>query len=159
MSAQILPSAFARPEYKPSTGFWPEMHAAVSLIAFGAFALACVAGVMYLVQERLLKKHHLNSVFHALPPIANLSVAVQRLMLAGVVLLAGGIGAGFFVDRSTMREPVAVILWAIGVWLLYGVVLVLRLTHRFSPRRIAWMAVAAFTIALITLTAMSYVHL
>ena len=34
---------------------WLELHASISLIAYGAFALACVAGLMYLVQERQLK--------------------------------------------------------------------------------------------------------
>ena len=58
--AQLQPSAWTPPVHKPSTGFWPEMHAAVSMIAYGAFALACVAGVMYLVQERLLKQHRLK---------------------------------------------------------------------------------------------------
>jgi HemX protein len=36
---------------------WLETHAAISIIAYGAFALACVAGVMYLIQERQLKTH------------------------------------------------------------------------------------------------------
>src|SRR3989440_4202645 len=31
---------------------WLEFHASMSLVAYGAFALACIAGVMYLVQER-----------------------------------------------------------------------------------------------------------
>src|ERR1039457_1804812 len=29
---------------------WLEFHASISLIAYGAFALACIAGLMYLVQ-------------------------------------------------------------------------------------------------------------
>ena len=42
---------------------WLEFHASMSLVAYGAFALACVAGVMYLVQERQLKTHQLRSIF------------------------------------------------------------------------------------------------
>src|SRR6476646_8213260 len=38
-----------------------EFHASVSLIAYGTFALACIAGVMYLLQERQLKTHHVHS--------------------------------------------------------------------------------------------------
>src|SRR5436190_17891289 len=38
---------------------WLEFHASICLIAYGAFALACIAGVMYLVQERQLKTHEL----------------------------------------------------------------------------------------------------
>src|SRR6266852_227489 len=48
---------------------WLEFHASISLIAYGAFALACVAGLMYLVQERQLKRHQLNSLFYYFPPL------------------------------------------------------------------------------------------
>ena len=43
---------------------WLEFHASISIIAYGAFALACVAGAMYLVQERQLKTHQLRSIFY-----------------------------------------------------------------------------------------------
>ena len=55
--AQLLPAAAHAPVYKKSAGFWPELHAAISLVAYGAFALAFVAGVMFLVQERLSLIH------------------------------------------------------------------------------------------------------
>jgi HemX protein len=157
ITALFLPDANRAPVYKKSAGMWPELHAAVSLVAYGAFALACVAGVMYLVQERLLKKHRLNSFFQNLPPIADLAVAMQRVMLAGVLLLGFGLVAGFLAGKAS--EHIAVISWAIGVWLTYTGVLIARWTHRFSARRIAWMAVAAFTVALTTLGFLSYTHL
>src|ERR1700726_1422487 len=48
---------------------WLEFHASISTVAYGAFALACIAGVMYLVQERQIKTHQLHSVFYHLPPL------------------------------------------------------------------------------------------
>jgi len=153
--AQLLPAASVAPVYKKSAGFWPELHAAISLVSYGAFALACVAGVMFLVQERHLKRHNLNSFFQNLPPIANLSVAMQRLMLAGFVLLTGGLAAGFFAGRT----PLGTIILAVCVWLPYGAILVMRRTHRFGARRIAWLAVAAFAVALTTLGVLSAFHL
>ncbi len=153
--AQLLPAASVAPVYKKSAGFWPELHAAVSLVSYGAFALACVAGVMFVVQERHLKRHTLNSFFHNLPPIANLSVAVQRLMLAGFGMLTAGIIAGFFAGHT----PLGTIIVAVCVWLPYGAILVLRQTQHFSSRRLAWMAVGAFAVALGTLGALSLFHL
>src|SRR5204862_2501027 len=35
---------------------WLELHASVALIAYAAFALACITGVMFLIQDRLLKR-------------------------------------------------------------------------------------------------------
>ena len=155
--AQLLPAASAVPVYKKSAGFWPELHAAISLVAYGAFALAFVAGVMFLVQERHLKRHNLNSFFQNLPPIANLSVAMQRLMLAGFVLLTLGLVAGFLAGNVGAHR--AAFASAGAVWLIYAALLVLRRTHRLSARRIAWLSVAAFTIVLTTLAALSYIHL
>ena len=45
------------------------------------------------------------------------------------------------------------------VWLLYGALLIVRRTHRFSARRMAWLSVAAFAMVLTTLGALSFLHL
>ena len=42
---------------------WLELHAALSVVAYGAFAMAGVAGVMYLAQERQLKTHKFARFF------------------------------------------------------------------------------------------------
>ena len=119
--------------------------------------MACVAGVMYLIQERFLKRHQLNSFFHNLPPIALLATAMQRVMAVGVGLLALGLLAGFM--SGNVQQHLGAITWAFGVWLTYTGVLVARWSHRFSARRIAWMSVVAFTVALTTLGVLSFTHL
>lgn len=155
MFAQILPIAGEAPVYKRSAGMWPEIHAAVSLMAYGAFALACVAGVMYLVQERLLKRHRFNAYFENMPPIADLAVALQRVILVGFILLTVGLIAGFFAGHT----PAATILLAVAVWLPYGLLLLAKMVHRFSARRLAWFSVGAFGLALAALGALSFFHL
>ena len=62
---------------------WLEFHASISMMAYGAFALACVAGLMYLVQERQLKTHQLHSIFYHLPPLTDLFAAITRLLWLG----------------------------------------------------------------------------
>jgi ABC-type uncharacterized transport system permease subunit len=156
MVAQLLPVAGQPAIRKPSAGFWPELHAAISLVAYGAFALACVAGVMYLVQERLLKRHRMNSFFQNLPPIADLAVAMSRLLLAGFLLLTAGLVAGFL--AGNIREHLVTVSWSVCVWLLYGILLLVRAMHRVSSRRIAWLSVGAFTVVLGTLLALSFIH-
>ena len=79
---------------------WLEFHASVSMIAYGAFALACVAGVMYLVQERQLKTHKIHSIFYHLPPLTNLFSALTRLLWLGFALYTAGLISGFFTGRA-----------------------------------------------------------
>ena len=155
--ALLLPSAQFTPIHDPSKGFWAELHAAISLMSFGAFAMAFVAGVMYLVQERLLKRHRLNTIYQNLPPIHDLAFDMQRVLIAGLGLLTLGLLSGFIAGRASEHWPA--IVSASIVWVLYSVLLILRWTHRFSARRLAWLSVAAFTVALTTLGALNYNHL
>ena len=74
---------------------WLEFHASMSMIAYGAFALACVAGVMYLVQERQLKTQQIHSIFYHLPPLTDLFAAITRLLWLGFALYTAGSSAGF----------------------------------------------------------------
>ena len=64
--ALIAPIDTRHPVTVPANS-WLEFHASMSLVAYGVFALACIAGVMYLLQERQLKTHHLHSIFYHLP--------------------------------------------------------------------------------------------
>jgi ABC-type uncharacterized transport system permease subunit len=134
---------------------WMELHAAISVVAYGAFALAGVAGVMYLAQERQLKTHHIHSIFYHLPPIRDLAVANGRLIMTGFALLAVGIGAGFMVGN--WQSHASKVVWSVGVWVLYGAIFALSKGHRLSPRRVAWASVAAFSVALVTLSGISFI--
>lgn len=127
---------------------WLEFHGAVAIIAFGAFALAGIAGVMYLIQERQLKTHQLGSIFFHLPPIATLAVAITRLLLVGFALLTAGLLAGFAIGESTSSMKIA---WSGGVWIIYAIVLQAEWWKRLSPRRVALAAIFAFSITVSTL--------
>jgi ABC-type uncharacterized transport system permease subunit len=130
---------------------WLELHAALSVVAYGAFALACVAGVMYLAQERQLKTHHIKTVFYHLPPIRDLAVANSRLILAGFVLFNIGLIAG--ISQGAAHSRHAVLLWcvSIGVWVLYGGLIAATFAHRVTPRKIAIVSITAFGVMLLTL--------
>lgn len=134
---------------------WLELHAALSVVAYGAFALAGVAGVMYLVQEKQLKSHNLRSIFHYMPPIRDLALANQRLILTGFGLLTAGLLAGFAIGN--VGAHAVKITWSIGVWLLYGFILTSVLWHRISPRRVAWLSLTALMIVLFTLGGLRFI--
>ena len=124
---------------------WLEMHASISIIAYGAFAMASVAGVMYLAQERQLKTHHLHTIFFHLPPIADLAVSIHRLLLAGFALLTAGLLTGFMVGFDALQ-----VFWGIGVWVIYGVIIQAEKLKKISPRRVAILSVVAFSLTLST---------
>lgn len=130
---------------------WLELHAAVSVIAYGAFAMAGVAGAMYLAQERQLKTHQIRAIFFHLPPIADLAVVLHRLLLTGFGLLTIGLLSGFMVGFDAFQ-----VVWGVGVWLIYAVILQAEKLKKVTPRRVAILAVAAFSFALSTLWGLEF---
>ena len=131
---------------------WLELHAALSVIAYGAFGVAAVAGTMYLAQERQLKTRQLKKIFFQMPPIADLAVALNRLLLTGFVLLTVGLLAGFVVGAPALK-----VAWGVGVWLVYGGILGAERLKKVTPRHVAILSIAAFTLALMTLWGLNFI--
>lgn len=135
------------------TNPWIETHAALSIIAYGAFGLACIAGVMYLLQERQLKSHRATSLLYNLPPINHLAAAIGRLLGLGMLLLTISFAAGFIsgISINTVK------FWSsLAIWIIYGVLLAMSRLHTLGPRRMAELSIAVFAVALITLPGIQY---
>ncbi len=133
---------------------WLEFHASISIIAYGAFALACVAGVMYLVQERQLKTHALHSLFYHLPPLPNLFSAMIRLLWFGFALYSAGLVSGFFTGEPL---PWTKVVLALAIWIVYAAILLGPQLRSVAPRRIAAFCIAAFAAALSLLWSIEFV--
>ncbi len=140
----------ARPEF---VGGWSSLHKALILLAYGAFGLSCVAGLMYLMQEHDLKFHKLRAVLSRLPPIQRLELVIGRLLAAGFVLLSAGLAASSIYLKQTRDVFVtgdAEVIYSVFVWLLYLVLLVLRWHFAQRGRRFAWGAVGGFAFVMLT---------
>jgi ABC-type uncharacterized transport system permease subunit len=124
---------------------WLETHTSFSIVACGAFALAGVAGLMYLFQERQLKTRKPGSIFFRLPPISTLTIANSRLLWLGFVLFTVGLGSGFFIGREVDWRKVA---WSVLVWALYGGILLGRQLHTMGAKWIATLSIIAFSLLL-----------
>jgi HemX protein len=150
--ALLLPIDHRHPMKLPPNP-WLEFHASISLVAYGAFALAGIAGVMYLVQERQLKTHQIHSIFYHLPPLTELFGAITRLLWWGFGLYTLGLISGFFVGEPL---PWVQIVCATAVWLLYGLILQGRYLRWFAPKRVAALCVVGFSAALTLLWGITF---
>jgi HemX protein len=146
IAALLLPGEVHRSIFRPNP--WVEAHAALSLVAYGAFGLACVAGAMYLVQESQLKSRRPSPLFHHLPPISNLADAIARLLWMGFLLLTLSFAAGLL-----SHGPVpGVKSWvSLLIWCLYAVLLAGSAVGRLRGRRLALSAAVAFLPVLLLL--------
>ena len=149
---QRVPVVVRRPVVDP----WLEFHAAFSVLAYGAFALAAVSGGMYLWQERQLKSRHLGAAFFQLPPIGDLGRVNGRLLAVGFVLLSLGLGAGWVaLGVPTSRLHFG---WAVATWALYGFLTLAALGwKKLAPRRLATLSVLALVVAFATLWGITFI--
>lgn len=127
---------------------WIETHAALSMIAYGAFGLACVAGAMYLVQEHQLKSHRISSLVFSLPPISELATANRRLLVLGFALLSVAFVAGL-----ASGAPVNTLkFWASSaIWVAYGVILLTNHLWPWPASRVAAGSIIVFAGAMLLL--------
>ena len=133
---------------------WLEAHTSFSMVACGAFALACIAGAMFLVQEGELKTRRPRSIFYRFPPITELSIAISRLLWLGFILFTVGIGTGFLIGgRINWVQAV----WSILVWGVYGGIIVARIRHAVATKWIAALSIVAFSLLLSTLWGIRFI--
>ncbi len=144
----VLLSPLDTPTPVKPPNYWGELHASVALIAYAAFALACISGVMFLMQDRLLKRHKINALFHQLPPIHQLSKAIQRLIFWGVLLLGFAMAITFKIPQKTGDLKVVVSWVVLG---LYAAIYAVMLWRALTAKQVAWLAVVGFLVPFVSL--------
>jgi ABC-type uncharacterized transport system permease subunit len=138
-----------KPEF---SGWLASLHAALILLAYGAFGLGSVSAAMFLTQQHNLKFHKLRAVLSLLPPIQRLEIVTGRLVLAGFVLLTVGLEAGGHLPRPEGVRYLqdAKVIWSIILWLLYLALLISRRFFGQSGRRFACGVIGTFAFVLLT---------
>src|SRR5688572_18761228 len=125
-----------------------SLHAAMILLAYGAFGVGSVAAVMYLTLERDLKVRKTRAILSVLPPIQRLELVATGLLIAGLLLLTAGLAMAPFL----MRERFGVffqadpkLIWSAIVWAAYAALLGMRWWFSQGGRKFAWGAVGSFS--------------
>lgn len=129
-----------------------SLHAALVLLAYGAFGLAAVAGIMFLTQEHDLKFHKLRAMLSLFPPIQRLELITNRLVLAGFVLLTIGLSVGASLPHPAgdhfYNDPK--VIWSGILWVFYLGLLISRWRFAQSGRRFAVGVIGAFAFLVLT---------
>jgi ABC-type uncharacterized transport system permease subunit len=147
-SLALLPGMMlADPQPVAGGNPWHETHSATSVLAYGALALAAVAGVMFLVLDHELKEHHLKSGwFRHLPPARELLTSLQRLLWIGMILLSIGVAAGLKMPRDASATPHLIA--ALVVWSAYLALLAVHKVRGIAGRLLSKCTVALFLLSL-----------
>jgi len=152
-----LVSAAALPDTVPTLQpvfrtLW--LHVTLSMLGTVGFAVAFVAGVMYLIQDGLLKSKRFNVLYSKLPALdflddLNLQSIVLGFPLLTLGIITGAISAEFARGTYVNWNPEQT--WALVTWLFYFIVLVGRLTVGWRAKRAAYLTIIGFAGVVLTL--------
>lgn len=129
------------------------VHVTLSMMGTVGFAVAFVAGIMYLIQDGLLKSKRFNVLYAKLPPLDFLDRLNQQSIVLGFPLLTLGIIAGAlsaeFARGSYLNwNPEQT--WALVTWVFYFGVLLGRLTVGWRAKRAAYLTIIGFAGVILT---------
>ncbi len=147
-SALLRPDALAAAVPKTSHSFWGELHAALALVSYGAFALASAAGIMFLLQDRQLKQHRISPGLRQLPPIHYLTRAIRGLLITGTSLLTIAILSAYRMEKQPHADKLTIV-WI--VWGLYACLIAYESWRGMSARRAAAAAAVGFLVPIVSL--------
>ncbi|MCP4370504.1 MAG: c-type cytochrome biogenesis protein CcsB [Deltaproteobacteria bacterium] len=133
--------------------FWLISHIIIIFIGEASFALACVVGILYLMQERAIKIKIHGFFFRRLPSLELLDTTGYACIVFGFTMLTIGLITGLVYAKSVWGrfwswDPKEV--WSAITWLLYAALLHERLVMGWRGRKAAIMAIVGFAFLLFT---------
>ena len=164
LAAAIMLVAFPLPK-EPAEGpdvfrnFWLFVHIVFIFLGEAAFALACGTGVLYLLQERAIKKKRPGFFFKRLPSLDLLDTAGYVCILAGFTMMTVGLITGFVYAKTIWgkfwsADPKEI--WSVITWLLYAALLHERLMVGWRGRKSAIMAIIGFAAVVFTFLGVNF---
>jgi ABC-type transport system involved in cytochrome c biogenesis permease subunit len=136
-------------------GVWTSLHIFTALGSYGAFALAFISSILYLIAQRQLKDHHATSALGLIPSLETVARLNLRSIAVGVVLLAGGLIVGYLQARQILgrgpewRNDPKIYLTTITL-AAYVAILLLSGRPNFKGRRSAMASVIGFLLVMTT---------
>jgi len=146
-------SAHGHADIKPLVpalqSYWMKIHVPMNFIGYGAFAVACGAGMAYLARERIEKKSGNSRLLVVFPTLDQLDQLAYKAVAIGfpAFTLATILGAAWAAEAwggYWSWDPKET--WALIVWLTYGAYLHVRVSHGWQGRSLAWWTVAGFLV-------------
>lgn len=132
---------------------WIYLHTSVAFLAYAAFFLTFISGILYLIQERELKSKNFRFLYFRLPSLQVCDELFKRSMFAGFILMSLTIVTGAFWAQQAWgrfwswdpKQTTSLITWCIYLLLVHY-----RLSAGWRGRRAAYIGIAGFISVLLT---------
>ena len=127
--------------------YWMKIHVPMNFVGYGSFAVACGAGMAYLVRMRLETTG--SKMLKVFPSLDQLDQLAYKSVAVGfpAFTLATILGAAWAAEAwggYWSWDPKET--WALIVWLVYGAYLHVRISHGWHGKTLAWWTVIGFVV-------------
>lgn len=130
---------------------WIWLHIALLLAAYAALILSLLCSVLYLAQEKQLKRRTTGGWLGALPPLATMDAIALKSLLVGLPCMTAGLligsllaqqmyGASYFSDPKVLLSFV--------MWLAYIAMIAIRRSSGLRGRRAVLLSAFVFFVML-----------
>jgi cytochrome c-type biogenesis protein CcsB len=150
--SRLLPTQFI-PKSGVFQSGWVIIHVATLFLANALFALAFGVGIMYLLQERHIKRKDFGYLYSRLPSLDRLDHINYICLIFGFPLMTAGLVTGFAYASSIWPSPWSwdpKEIFALITWFIYAILLHERLAVGWRGRKAAWLAILGFSAVLTT---------
>jgi ABC-type uncharacterized transport system permease subunit len=127
------------------------VHVGLAIVGMSTFAVAAVLSVLYLVQERQLRRREFGRLFHRLPSLDVLDEAGFRLVSAGFVIYLVAVVLGVMTSLRGGQHLDARSWLGIGALVVFGAIVGLRITAGWRGAQAARLTIAGCLTVLLVL--------
>lgn len=121
------------------------VHISLAILGLTAFAVAAALSVLYLVQERQIRRRTFGRLFQRLPSLDALDSGSFRLVAVGFFVYTIALVLGLVTELRGIDAGVDLrVALAVFAWLLFGIVIQTRITRGWRGRQAAIMTTAGF---------------
>jgi ABC-type uncharacterized transport system permease subunit len=158
LAALVLARVVPAEADAPRMGSLGRVHILLAVVGVAVFALAAVLALLYLFEDRQLKRKRLDRVVGRGTPLETLDRLALRCVSIGfpiftVAIVTGAIWVarlGLPRQAFALRPEYAL---ALVTWAAFGVLLIARLGAGWRGRRAAWLTLGGFGGAMLVLAA------
>ncbi len=128
-------------------------HTSLSTLGMAAFFVAAAMSLVYVVQDRALKRKQPSAWLQRLPSLHKADRAGLEALLWGFPLFTIGIIAGIALlvtEQENVKLAISKPLFPILAWTIFAVVLGARLARGFRGRKAAYLTMTGFVLGLLT---------
>jgi ABC-type transport system involved in cytochrome c biogenesis permease subunit len=131
-----------------------NLHIITVHFSYIIFFVASIAAALYLVQDNLLKNKQAGVIFNRLPDLFFLDKLNYRAIGIGFPVLTLSIISGFIWAkhiRGAYFDFHSREVYSFALWLVYALILHVRLSAKLRGRKVAQLSIFAFCIIIFTL--------